>query len=304
MKDERENMEWINEYQTLKRVNPVNPFVVPDSYFSEMEGQVMAQIRLGGFNAAHPGQQFKVPDNYFNELEQNIQSRIAIDEVLSNDKGFTVPADYFNELEQNIQSRIAIDELLSNEKGFTVPTDYFNSLEQNIQSRIAIDELLNNSESFTVPADYFNELEQNIQSRIAIEQHVEEESFAVPAGYFEALESKILQQTVLQTGRPAVKEERGVVVKMWTKHAFKYASAACFSLIIGTVLFMSEFNTNSKSASHQHSYLHKVVSKIPNDEIEAYLQLNTDAVPALDNTTDVSDLEAVQTAAQNDEIKN
>ncbi len=293
MKDERENMEWINEYQTLKQVNPVNPFVVPDNYFDEMEGQVMAQIRLDGFKAAHPDQAFKVPENYFNELEQNIQSRIAIDEVLSNDKGFIVPADYFNELEQNIQSRIAIDEVLSNDKNFTVPTDYFNELEQNIQSRIAIAEVLNNDQSFTVPADYFNELEQNIQSRIAVEQHIEE-SFTVPTGYFEALESKILQQTTLQTGKTVVKEERGMVLKLWTKHAFKSASAACFSLIIGTGLFMSEFSTTS--TSHKHSYLHKAVAKISNDEIETYLQLTTDVPSIIDN----SDLDGSETQAAED----
>jgi len=297
MKDEREDMEWINEYQTLKQVNPVNPFVVPDSYFSEMEGQVMAQIRLDGFKAAHPDQQFKVPENYFNELEQNIQSRIAIDEVLSNDKGFTVPADYFNELEQSIQSRIAIDEVLNNDKGFTVPADYFNELERNIQSRIAIDEVLSNDKSFTVPTDYFNELEQNIQSRITIEQHLENESFAIPTGYFEALESKILQQTTLQTGAIVVKEERGMLVNLWTKHAFKYASAACFSLIIGTGLFMSEFSTTS--TSHKHSYLHKAVAKISNDEIETYLQLTTDVPSIIDN----SDLDGSETQAA-EQIKN
>jgi hypothetical protein len=297
MQDERENMDWINEYQTLKQVNPVNPFVVPDNYFSEMEGQVMAQIRLDGLKTAHPHQQFKVPENYFNELEQNIQSRIAVDEVLSTDKGFTVPENYFNQLEQNIQSRIAVDEVLSNDKGFNVPADYFNELEQNIQSRIAIEQHLESEQSFTVPADYFNELEQNIQSRIAIEQHLESESFAVPAGYFEALESKILQQTTLQTVGTTVKEERGMIVKLWTKHAFKYASAACFSLIIGTGLFMSEFSTTS--TSHKHSYLHKAVAKISNDEIETYLQLTTDVPSIIDN----SDLDGSETQAA-EQIKN
>jgi len=296
MKDERENMEWINEYQTLKQVNPVNPFAVPENYFSEMEGQVMAQIRLDAFKAAHPDQQFKVPDNYFDELEQNIQSRIVIAEILSDDKGFTVPVDYFNELEQNIQSHIVIDEVLNNDKGFTVPADYFNELEQNIQSRIVIDELLNNEQSFTVPTDYFNELEQNIQSRITIEQNAEAEGFALPTGYFEALEDKILQQTTLQPVK-VVKEERGIIVTLWTKHAFKYASAACFSLIIGTGLFMSEFNTTS--TSHKHSYLHKAVSKISNDEIETYLQLTTDVPSIIDN----SDLDGSETQAA-EQIKN
>lgn len=263
-------MEWINEYQALKQVNPANAFVVPANYFSEMEGQVMDQIRLHEFKATHARQEFTVPENYFDGLTQNIQSRIAINEVLNTGEGFTVPEGYFTELEQNIQSRIAINELL------------------------------NSDEVFTVPQGYFNELEQNIQSRIAIEQNAGEEEFTVPAGYFEALERKILAKTTLQPAVKPVKEERGTIIKLWTKHAFKYASAACFSLIIGTGLFLSEFNVNSKSPSHKHSYLHKVVSKIPNDEIEAYLQLNID-VPTIVNN---SDPDGNETVVGSDQTKN
>jgi len=301
MKDERENMEWINEYQTLRQVDPANPFVVPANYFNEMEGQIMDKIRLDEFKTSHPKQEFTVPDNYFNELEQNIQSRIAIDEVLNNEKGFTVPEGYFDELEQNIQSRIAIDEVLNNEKGFTVPEGYFDELEQNIQSRIVIDEVLNNEKGFAVPEGYFDELEQNIQSRIAIAQNIEEE-FAVPEGYFEALTHKILAKTTLQPAEKIVKEERGTIIKLWTKHAFKYASAACFSLIIGTGLFLSEFNTTSSNASHKHSYLHKAVAKMSNDEIEAYLQLTTDVPSIIDN----SDLDGsgAQTSDDTNQVEN
>jgi len=271
MKDERENMEWINEYQTLKQVDPANPFVVPANYFNEMQGQIMDKIRLDEFKTSHPKQEFTVPDNYFNELEQNIQSRIAIDEVLNNEKGFTIPEGYFDELEQNIQSRIAIDGVLNNEKGFTIPEGYF------------------------------DELEQNIQSRIAIAQNIEEE-FAVPEGYFEALTHKILAKTTLQPAEKIVKEERGTVIKLWTKHAFKYASAACFSLIIGTGLFLSEFNTTSSNASHKHSYLHKAVAKMSNDEIEAYLQLTTDVPSIIDN----SDLDGsgAQTSDDTNQVEN
>ncbi|WP_448697284.1 hypothetical protein ACFGVR_11865 [Mucilaginibacter sp. AW1-3] len=296
MKDEKENMEWINEYQALKLVNPANPFAVPVNYFDEMEGQVMGQIRLDELDTK---QGFTVPENYFNELEQHIQSRIAIDEVLNNEKGFTVPEGYFSELEQNIQSRIAIDEVLSNEKGFTVPTDYFNELEQNIQNRIAIDEFINSEQSFTVPEGYFNELEQNIQSRIAIAQNAEE-GFAVPAGYFEALESKILAQTTLaQPEKAAVKKQPATIVSMWSKHAIKYASAACFAMIAGAALFLSEFNTTNANASHQHTYLHKAVAKMSSDEIEAYLELNTDVTTIVTGSdTDNDDLQAVINAEQ------
>jgi hypothetical protein len=258
MNDERENKKWIDEYQTLKQVNAANPFVVPVNYFDEMGQQVMAQVNLDVFKNARPVNEFKIPENYFNQLEQNIQGRIAIDEVVNTNKGFTVPADYFNELEQNIQSRIAIDELLSSE------------------------------ESFTVPADYFNELEQNIQSRIAIDESARE-SFTIPEGYFETLENRILAQTTLAVEtKDNRKEHQGVVIKLWASTAVKYAMAACLSVIVGTGILVSEFNTTG--AAHNRNYVHKQLSKIPADEIETYLQLNSDAASIVDNT-DMSDVD-------------
>jgi len=302
MKDERGNTEWINEYQALKQVNPANPFVVPEGYFQEMEQQVMGLVRLDELKKTNPVNEFTVPENYFNELEQNIQSRIAIDEVLDNKESFTVPENYFSDLEQNIQSRIAVEEALNNKESFTVPENYFNELEQNIQSRIAIEEVLNNKEDFTVPADYFNELGQNIQSRIAIEESIGVgEGFAIPEGYFMTLENKILQQTTLQPNQKAVKkEQQGVILKLWASHAVKYATAACFSLVIGTGILVSEFNTTN--TAHQRSYLHKAVSKIPNDEIETYLQLSNDAPSILDNSD--QDDAAVQAALSVEQTKN
>ena len=295
MTDERENMEWMNEYQALKRVNPANPFVVPVNYFDEMEKQVMGRIRLDAFETAHSKQEFSVPENYFEQLTQNIQSRIAIEQA--EDEEFTTPQGYFEELEQNIQSRITIEQ--ATEEEFTIPQGYFETLEQNIQSRIAIQQA-EEEEAFTIPQGYFEQLEQNILGRIVIEQHAEAE-FAVPQGYFEALEGAILGKTTLtrQTEKPAAKKQTATLVNMWAKHAIKYASAACFTMVMGTALFLSEFNTDSSTTSHKHSYLHKAVSRIPQDEIETYLQLTTDVPSIIDN----SDLDGSETQAA-EQIKN
>jgi len=276
MKSENEDKKWIDEYPTLKQVKPVNAFAVPSNYFEEMEGKVMIAIRLEELKKPGSNEGFTIPQNYFDELAQNIQSRVAIEGALANDKSFTVPENYFDGLEQNIQARVNIGEALVTERSFAVPENYFSDLEQNIQARIAIEEVLGTEQKFAVPEGYFNELEQNIQARIAIEEVVNtEQGFTVPEGYFAELESKILQQTLPTPVKVLDKKERqGVVVKMFVSRAFKYASAACFTLVVGTAIFMSEFN--NPVATHNRSYLHKAVSKIPNDELELYLQLNSD----------------------------
>jgi hypothetical protein len=280
MNDERENKEWLNGYQTLKQVNPANPFLVPANYFEEMEGRIMGNIRLLNLEQGHTGDGFVMTENYFNELTQNIQSRIAIDEVLNTEKGFIVPENYFDELSQNIQSRIAIDEVLNTEQGFTVPENYFDELSQNIQGRIAIDEVLNTEKGFAVPESYFEELSQNIQSRIAIDEVLNtEKGFTVPENYFAGLENRILQKTI-NTPAKQIKKEQGIVRKLWTTAAFKYATAACFSLFVGAAIFVSEFNDTT---IHSRADLHKALAKIPASDIEAYLQLNADAPTILED---------------------
>jgi len=276
MKSENEDIKWIDEYPTLKQVKPVNAFAVPSNYFEEMERQVMSAIRLEELKQPDVNEGFTIPPNYFDDLAQNIQSRVAIEEVLANNKSFTVPENYFEGLEQNIQARVTIEEALSVGETFAVPENYFEELQQNIQARIAIEGALSNGQEFTVPEGYFSGLEQNIQARIAIEEAVNtEQAFTVPEGYFAQLESKVLQQTLPSSVKALDRKERqGVVVKMFVSKAFKYASAACFTLVVGTAVFMSEFN--NPVATHNRSYLHKAVSKIPNDELELYLQLNSD----------------------------
>jgi ABC-type dipeptide/oligopeptide/nickel transport system ATPase subunit len=269
MKNEEEDKKWIEEYPTLKQVNPVNAFVVPQNYFAEMEEQVMAAIRLQGLKLPTASDGFSVPANYFDDLTQNINSRVAIEQALTGDNAFTVPENYFEDLTQNIQSRIAVSEALSIENTFKVPDNYFEELSGNIQSRIAIEEALNTGNAF-----------------------------AVPEGYFADLESRILAQTTVAPAKQLVKQQRqGVIVKLLVSKSFKYASAACFALVVGSALYTSEFN--NPVATHNRSSVHKAVAKMTTDELEIYLQLNSDNAAILSNVDPESfDTQAAETNTQ------
>ena len=137
MNSERGNREWLNEYMSLKQVNPNNPFKVPDGYFDELEQQIVSFIKLDELKTSAPSQGFTVPENYFEELSSNINSRINIEEASDKEAtGFEVPAGYFEDLSQQIQSRIMVEEALTESaETFAVPQDYFNQLTENILNK-------------------------------------------------------------------------------------------------------------------------------------------------------------------------
>ena len=68
MNSERGNREWLNDYMSLKQVNPNNPFTVPDGYFDELERQIVSYIKLDELKTGSPSGGFTVPENYFDEL--------------------------------------------------------------------------------------------------------------------------------------------------------------------------------------------------------------------------------------------
>lgn len=278
MNSERGNREWLNDYMSLKQVNPNNPFTVPDGYFDELEQQIVSYVKLDELSSS-PSNGFAVPENYFDELSNNINARIAIEEAADKEAaGFIVPEGYFDELSQNIQSRITVGEALDkSEDAFTVPQGYFDELSQNIQSRIAVEEALDKSQdAFSVPKGYFEELSQNIQSRIAVEEALsQEESFAVPEGYFDKLTANILDKTVNQPTekKEVVKQKRGVVRRLFASHTFTYATAACITLAVGATIL---FTQNNATEDHKHSFLHKSLSQVSVDDIKDYIQSNVD----------------------------
>ena len=279
MNSERGNREWLNDYMSLKQVNPNNPFTVPNGYFDELEQQIVSYIKLDELKSGSPSNGFAVPENYFDELSNNINARIAIEEAADKEAtGFTVPKGYFDELSQNIQSRITVGEALDkSEDAFTVPQGYFDELSQNIQSRITVEEALDKSEdAFSVPKGYFEELSKNIQSRIAVEEALnQEESFAVPADYFDKLTANILDKTVNQPTekKEVVKQKKGIVRQLFASQSFKYATAACITLAVGATILLTQ---NSGPEDHNHSFLHKSLSQVSVDDIKDYIQSNVD----------------------------
>lgn len=280
MNSERGNREWLNDYMSLKQVNPNNPFTVPDGYFDELEQQIVSYIKLDGLKTGSPSNGFVVPENYFEELSDNINSRIILEETADKEAaGFTIPEGYFDELSQNIQSRIAVDEALTqSEDTFTVPDGYFDELSQNIQSRIALEDALNKSEdTFTVPQGYFNELSLNIQSRIAVEEALNEQegSFAVPEGYFDKLTENILNKTANPgSEKKTTVQRKGIVRQLFASSAFRYATAACITLAVGATILLSQ--NNNVVENHNSSFLHKSLSQVSVDDIKDYLETNVD----------------------------
>jgi hypothetical protein len=243
MNRDRGNREWLNDYVSLKQVNPNNPFTVPEGYFESLGDMILSKARLEELKNNSTG--FSVPENYFDELSANIQARINIEEALDKESaGFIVPPNYFDELSSNIQSRINLEEALDKEAtGFEVPEGYFDNLQQQIQSRIFVEEALT----------------------------AQPEGFTVPENYFDNLTANILDETI--------KKEKvktyGVVRKLFATAAFKYATAACLVIAVGGTIFLSQ--TENPQEAHNNSFLHKSLSVIPVEDIQNYLQSHFDA---------------------------
>ncbi len=278
MKIDIEHKEWPEDDSWRQMLPQGNPFDVPEAYFTGLSERIISGVHLEQIKEANPLGAFTVPENYFTELSNNIQSRITIEEAAAEVEPLSVPANYFDELSSNIQSRIAIEEAVQNEtESFDVPEGYFDNLASQIQSRIALEEALaGEPEGFTVPQGYFDELSSNIQSRIAIEEAVNAESnaFEVPEGYFAGLQQNILSQTTEKQEAKVVQmpSQRGVVRKLVTSAAFKYASAACLALIVGLAVYIKQDVEPSS-----HSYLHKELSEVSSDDLRSYLETQSDA---------------------------
>jgi len=270
-----ENRDWLNDYMSLKQINPANPFTVPAGYFDDLEARIMSRKNLEDIknNAREGG--FTVPENYFDELASNIQSRVTIEAAINGEAGFTIPENYFDELTSNIQSRIAIETAINEDAGFAVPEGYFDKLTSSIQSRIAIESAVESEETgFAVPEGYFEIFAEQVQSRIAIEEELGEPSvaFTVPDGYFAELSNNILSKTVNQE---SIVKRSGIVRRMFHSTAVKYATAACFAVAIGGGILLNQ--GSNPVNDHKNSFLHKQLSDLPVSDIKNYLQLNVDA---------------------------
>jgi len=189
---------------------------------------------------------------------------------------FTVPPGYFDNLEDRIVSLKNLqkqkDKIATG--GFLVPENYFEGLAGNISGRINVETYADaGAGGFTVPDNYFETLEQQIAARVFIEETKCDEfgNFTVPAGYFNELNNHILNRTINFSD----KKKNGIIKKLVTSTAFKYATAACVAFAIGIGILLN--GLLNPLNEHNNSFLHKQLSTVPVDEIKNYLQLNVDA---------------------------
>lgn len=302
MKTDIDNKEWPDDYMSLKQVTPGNPFTVPVGYFDGLEERIISSVQLNEL-VTPSSQQFAVPENYFEELSNRIAAKIAITEAApAESENFTVPQGYFDDLSTKITSRISIEEAASADaESFAVPNGYFEQLSTSIMARVKIEEAIgDHANTFAVPDGYFDDMAAQIQSRIFVEETLSRETpFSVPENYFENLNRKVMNQA---TGMDAI-QRKGLVKRLISSGTFKYATAACFALIIGAGIFFGEINPR---AQHDRSYLHKALSEIPDNTIEGYLQYHLDNTgnKAIDDQSEANDLNAVSTDDLADYLSN
>jgi hypothetical protein len=145
---------------------------------------------------------------------------------------------------------------------FTVPDGYFDELHQRAMSRAAIDEVSG----------------ATITARIVVEEMLEgqTEGFSVPDNYFDNLQNAITAKIALADKvEKKVPARTGIVRRMFTSGAFKYATAACLVLAVGGTLFIRQYE--NPLAKHERSYIHKALSKVDDADIIDYLQMHMDA---------------------------
>ncbi|TAH00332.1 MAG: hypothetical protein EAZ15_09335 [Sphingobacteriales bacterium] len=117
--------------------------------------------------------------------------------------------------------------------------------------------------NFKVPDGYFDKLALNIQSTVFIENLKEKQlnaGFTLPQNYFENLKYK-LATTGKINQQPLAKSK----TKIFKLNLIKYAAAACILIVCGFAVFIN-LGKNT---------IQKQLANLPNEDIELYLQNNT-----------------------------
>ncbi len=176
---------------------------------------------------------------------------------------------------------------ISKKNPFKVPEEYFNSLNSQILSQVALDDIKSES-IFEVPENYFNQLESQIMSQIRIDEMINQnDGFTVPETYFEESQN-VIEQSVKSSKKSA---------KIINLNMIRFAAAACILLTTSVGIYI---NINrQQSVSYQ-------LSKLPEEAIENYLLLHTDAndLPAIMNNLDDQSVFALdQNQLTDDQIK-
>ncbi len=198
---------------------------------------------------------------------------------------FLVPENFFGEQQEHIHSAIYADELKLKipSAGFTVPDGYFENMQEQILSVIQLEGLRSTNEPVVKSEQFFDEQQSIIAARIKINEFAAHGSgFTVPENYFEGLADQISKKTgIKEVLQPAAK-----VRSLFTRAAWKYATAACILVAVTTGIFVK-----------QYQYSHDVqtrLSNLPDADIENYLKINSDTYDnhiILENSTADTDFD-------------
>ncbi len=179
---------------------------------------------------------------------------------------FLVPENFFEEQEECIHSAIYADELKLKipSAGFTVPDGYFEKMQEQILSVIQLEGLRPANEPLVKSDQFFDEQQSIIAARIKINEFTALGSgFTVPENYFEGLSDRINKKTGIKEVQKPAK-----IRTLFTKAAWKYATAACIAVAVTTGIFVKQYQ-----AAHN---LQNRLSNLPDADIENYLKINAD----------------------------
>lgn len=216
-----EGMEANNLPDSLR----VNPFVVPEDYFKDLNESIITQVR---FNSS-PKKNLDIPLGYFEKLQQNILSKVAEEKLKDQIKtdGFSHPDDYFSSLRNDILLKVA---------------------EDNIKSKVAQD-------GFETPSLYFTEFNDQISAKITtdnLKQVVLTDGFETPKGYFETLTASLTKS--IHADLTSDISERNNIRSIKKKTSWsKYAVAASLVATLGIGSYFgiqNNFQQEQKNLSH------------------------------------------------------
>ncbi len=205
--------------------------------------------------------------------------------VLKNHQGvnpFLVPDRFFEEQQERIVSAVYAEELKlkTPNTGFNVPDSYFENMHEQVSSVVGLEKLRFSNDSSIKSDQFFEEQQSIIAARIKINEHAANGSgFTIPINYFDGLTDRITQKTGIKEV-----QQQGKVRNLFTRAAWKYATAACMAVAVTTGIFVKQY----QSAHNVQTQL----SRLPDADIENYLKINADTY---DNHTilenSISDIE-------------
>lgn len=297
------------------------PYAVPEGYFDAFALQLMLRIAMEEKAGVDPvlniskQTPYQVPQGYFDNLAGAVLHRVREEQI-------------------NSEPDILPDVLAGSVKPtpFAVPQGYFDGLAGNIMNRIKAGETENAKEElellspllgkigkktpFSSPEGYFNDISDNIVSGVKAIDFVNEELenlsplmmglknqsvYTVPDGYFDTVAPAVMEAVKKQ---PAAK----VVSIGFGKKMMRYAAAA---VITGIAVIGGYLALNKPAVVNNTDGIAKInwdsanVAKIPDQEIESFLNNNTVSLADVsdDNSVNENDLKELLADVSDEELQ-